>query len=165
MAGSSFFRQVHEHGWRSTFNFGPRPRPTPAAPGRGYVRRRSSRGDRRDVVEAAIRKLPMETYYTRSELSGMTVHELKAKAREMGVDCSTVVEKRDLINRMSEVGGSSGASCSICCEDYDSGDMMRALPCGHRFHVECVDKWFLTATNYSRGPSCPMCNAPLVPNC
>ena len=43
-----------------------------------------------------------------------------------------------------------------------AGDLLRALRCGHRFHCECVDRWLLSATDYSRPPACPMCNAELT---
>ncbi|KAF5839402.1 hypothetical protein DUNSADRAFT_973 [Dunaliella salina] len=52
-------------------------------------------------------------------------------------------------------------SCSICCEDYSEGDAMRVLPCKHQFHIECVDRWFLTSTDYTRPPACPLCNQAL----
>jgi len=52
-------------------------------------------------------------------------------------------------------------SCSICCEDYSEGDAMRVLPCKHQFHIECVDQWFLTSTDYTRPPACPLCNQAL----
>lgn len=44
-----------------------------------------------------------------------------------------------------------------CC----AGDVLRLLGCGHRFHLECIDRWLLSSTDYSRPPACPMCNAEL----
>ena len=38
----------------------------------------------------------------------------------------------------------------------------RRLRCGHVFHLACVDKWSLGATDYSRPVSCAICNQPLV---
>lgn len=64
--------------------------------------------------------------------------------------------------RLQSGANSSSSSCSICCEDYAAGDVLRALPCGHRFHLECIDRWLLSSTDYSRPPACPMCNAELV---
>ncbi|KAG2448884.1 hypothetical protein HYH02_006233 [Chlamydomonas schloesseri] len=60
-------------------------------------------------------------------------------------------------------GASSGAAAAAAAADDDTPVVLRVLRCGHRFHVECVDKWFLSATDYTREPSCPLCNAPLIP--
>ena len=41
--------------------------------------------------------------------------------------------------------------CPICLVDYDEGDTLQLLPCGHFYHPECIEQW-LTNKN-----SCPMC--------
>lgn len=43
-------------------------------------------------------------------------------------------------------------TCSICIEDYESGERIRLLPCGHAFHTECILPWL---TN--RQGCCPLC--------
>jgi hypothetical protein len=43
--------------------------------------------------------------------------------------------------------------CLICLVDYENGDEVRTLPCGHDFHKECVDSWLY---NHS---SCPACRS------
>lgn len=58
-------------------------------------------------------------------------------------------------------GGGGGASkdCSICMDAFEAGDAVRSLPCLHRFHVACVDRW-LTQHN----ASCPVCKMPIIQN-
>ena len=46
-------------------------------------------------------------------------------------------------------------ACSVCLCDYEDGDTLRALPCGHLFHAECADQW-LTAN-----ATCPLCRTSL----
>ena len=41
--------------------------------------------------------------------------------------------------------------CSICLEDFKTGDERKIMPCLHGFHSECVDKWLRT------NGSCPIC--------
>jgi len=42
--------------------------------------------------------------------------------------------------------------CPICLAEFVEGEKMRILPnCNHGFHVECIDKWFVSHS------SCPMC--------
>ncbi|PNH09681.1 hypothetical protein TSOC_003693 [Tetrabaena socialis] len=61
-----------------------------------------------------------------------------------------------------EAGLSAGVGPSQGAGQEADEVVLRVLRCGHRFHVECVDKWFLSSTDYSRVPACPLCNAPLL---
>lgn len=42
--------------------------------------------------------------------------------------------------------------CAICTEELAHGVRLRQLPCGHRFHPECVDPWLLERSRF-----CPLC--------
>jgi len=42
------------------------------------------------------------------------------------------------------------SSCTICIEDFQEGERVRRLPCGHAFHTSCVDAWL------SKKPTCPL---------
>ena len=33
--------------------------------------------------------------------------------------------------------------CVICLEKFQCGDKLRVLPCGHQFHIGCIDHWLL----------------------
>jgi len=52
---------------------------------------------------------------------------------------------------VSAISPSDENSCSICLECVAVGDNIRVLPCGHEFHMDCVDKWL-----YSNA-TCPIC--------
>jgi len=41
--------------------------------------------------------------------------------------------------------------CAICMSDFEEHDHLRELPCGHRYHVLCIDKWL------QNHDECPMC--------
>jgi len=43
-------------------------------------------------------------------------------------------------------------SCSICLCEYEEGESLTRLPCGHVYHEECVSAW---VSNHVR---CPLCN-------
>jgi len=45
----------------------------------------------------------------------------------------------------------SDCNCAVCLSEYDSGDVLRRLPCGHHFHVKCADQWLC------RSKACPLC--------
>ena len=40
---------------------------------------------------------------------------------------------------------------------YDSDERLRALPCDHCFHCECIDKWLISCLQARRPPVCPIC--------
>ncbi|KAL7123816.1 hypothetical protein ABFS83_14G007700 [Erythranthe nasuta] len=42
--------------------------------------------------------------------------------------------------------------CAVCLSEFKENECLRLLPkCGHFFHLECVDKWFISGT------TCPVC--------
>ena len=41
--------------------------------------------------------------------------------------------------------------CAICCLNYQEGNKVFFLPCGHHFHVDCIMPWF------NKSHKCPNC--------
>lgn len=46
--------------------------------------------------------------------------------------------------------------CGICLDSYQIGCLVRCLPCGHRFHAECIDNWLK-----NQSVNCPLDNLPI----
>lgn len=42
-------------------------------------------------------------------------------------------------------------SCAVCISEFDTGDLVRRLPCRHLFHKECIDHWL------RKNKRCPLC--------
>lgn len=42
-------------------------------------------------------------------------------------------------------------TCAICLSEQSDGELLRRLPCGHRFHVHCCDEWL------QHSKRCPLC--------
>ncbi|CAN6450449.1 unnamed protein product [Victoria cruziana] len=49
-------------------------------------------------------------------------------------------------------GASEASQCYVCLMDYEEGDIMRSLPCQHKFHQMCIDKWLKEVHRV-----CPLC--------
>ncbi|KAJ3104107.1 hypothetical protein HDU97_009556 [Phlyctochytrium planicorne] len=47
--------------------------------------------------------------------------------------------------------------CCICLENYEIGELKRTLPCQHKFHANCIDRWL---TAYLK--TCPLCKADIT---
>ncbi len=54
---------------------------------------------------------------------------------------------------VSPASSNTNCDCPICLMDILEGNVCRALPdpCGHIFHMACIDQWFRQST------SCPLC--------
>ncbi|GAB7357078.1 hypothetical protein MBLNU459_g7892t1 [Dothideomycetes sp. NU459] len=48
--------------------------------------------------------------------------------------------------------------CSICTDDFETGQDLRVLPCDHKFHPACIDPWLLNVSG-----TCPLCRIDLNP--
>jgi hypothetical protein len=56
-----------------------------------------------------------------------------------------------------EAAGEGGECCAVCLMEFCANEPLRLLPCGHRYHVGCVDSWLV------RNCHCPMCKRSAVP--
>jgi hypothetical protein len=45
-----------------------------------------------------------------------------------------------------------GQTCAVCTEDFELGDKVRELPCGHYYHIPCIDLWLV------QNRKCPLCS-------
>lgn len=61
------------------------------------------------------------------------------------------LELDKLLRIPSIVCAGRGEDCRVCLEVFDRGEKALLLPCKHRFHAQCVGKWFHSAK------SCPVC--------
>ncbi|NWI95339.1 RNF6 ligase, partial [Pitta sordida] len=47
-------------------------------------------------------------------------------------------------------------TCSVCINEYATGNKLRQLPCRHEFHIHCIDRWL------SENSTCPICRQPVL---
>lgn len=127
------------------------------------------------AAQTTVNSLLVETFVSEEDLhrwsAGQLKEELRQLQRQAEFRCSFsggsearathrllkgggAVEKQELVHAVLIArGGESGSSCAVCLTSYESGDKLRVLPCGHRFHCDCVDRWLLQQSN-----SCPLCS-------
>jgi hypothetical protein len=43
-------------------------------------------------------------------------------------------------------------SCPVCLDEFNQGEVINELPCGHCFHIACIHPWL-----QFRSPCCPLC--------
>lgn len=112
---------------------------------------------------SAVHKLKLETFATAEELRALPVRTLKTllleaqRAAGKEPEPFHLAEKSELVARLlalRNADSSAGSQCAVCLEAYESGVLLRVLPCGHRFHVECIDSWLLR-----RSAACPYCSS------
>lgn len=41
--------------------------------------------------------------------------------------------------------------CNICKDDFLENEIIKMIPCTHRYHKECIEEWL------RRNSVCPMC--------
>lgn len=59
------------------------------------------------------------------------------------------------VQQLTQVARADDASeCSICVEQYEEGEQVATLCCGHTYHPACIHNWLTTGK-----ATCPMCGA------
>ncbi|XVE91507.1 hypothetical protein REPUB_Repub01dG0015800 [Reevesia pubescens] len=50
-----------------------------------------------------------------------------------------------------EIGESEDGECMVCLEEWNPGELAKRMPCKHKFHDKCIEKWL------GIHGSCPVC--------
>lgn len=70
---------------------------------------------------------------------------------EAGAVADASHAEKDNASAKSDEEGDTHLGCSICTEDFQVGEDVRVLPCGHQFHPTCVDPWLINVSG-----TCPL---------
>ena len=97
-----------------------------------YPRARKEEEDRFRSIELAVRRLPTCLYAPTTQSTGPP-------------------------GSAQAAGGED--ECAICLCTLAAGDELRELPCGHKFHFACIDRWLIGREHKKPHgiPSCPLC--------
>lgn len=91
-------------------------------------------GDRDDLVESIMRRL----------------QEMEAN------DQARIAYGQDRTNKLPvkvfRKKSAEDTNCAVCVDEIEDGESVKQLPCGHVYHVKCIDEWL---SRYSS--LCPLC--------
>mmetsp|Transcript_54039 Transcript_54039/g.94924 ORF Transcript_54039/g.94924 Transcript_54039/m.94924 type:complete len:260 (-) Transcript_54039:140-919(-) len=124
----------------------------------------SALGRRGDFDGAVMEYSAVLEYEPNSQVATLARANLQAAARvtadlpltyERGMPLKAIeqLEKFTWDDDRQSAAEASCSSCAICMKDFAIGDEVRKLPCGHVFHVACIDEWL------RRCVDCPLCKA------
>lgn len=76
-------------------------------------------------------------------------------AERIGEAKGSGLKKRDLKSLKTvkfdskSVEDDEHTDCRICITDYVDGEKVTTLPCGHRYHKECIETWLMVSQGHS----------------
>ncbi|ANB14673.1 hypothetical protein AWJ20_2278 [Sugiyamaella lignohabitans] len=95
---------------------------------------------------------------SREPVAAKAVPPVSQSVSEVGTETPAASHVNGTQPMETLVGGlnSDEPDCPICFESFKDGDILRILPCKHRFHALCVDPWLLNSSAL-----CPLCRVDL----
>lgn len=57
-----------------------------------------------------------------------------------------------------ETVNENDGTCSICLDTFKDQEKARVMPCSHKYHLLCIDKWLMQHS------SCPLCKVECILN-
>lgn len=108
------------------------------------------------LSDAEINALPLHKYKA-TPLQAASSNQLSSEngspSQQMPCEVSneTGLKKTDLVVSENMNGREEDLTCSVCLEQVADGELVRSLPCLHRFHSNCIDQWL------RQQATCPVC--------
>ncbi|KAI8077524.1 hypothetical protein BDF21DRAFT_421223 [Thamnidium elegans] len=103
---------------------------------------------RQSLDQALVNLLPTRVYQSREQRKEMDSEKNKTTSNVSVDSFGTLCEL---------------SSCVICLDNFESGNILRRLPCNHEYHRDCIDVWLT-----KKCASCPLCQQiiqiPTVPD-
>ncbi|KAJ7539833.1 hypothetical protein O6H91_11G110900 [Diphasiastrum complanatum] len=97
--------------------------------------------------------------HPRAQEQVLTTEMQKVWSKHAVFDAVPIVKYSARPSDCSHEAKASTTECMICLNEFTEGEMIRILPnCGHIFHVQCIDLWFVCHT------SCPVCRKNIEQN-
>lgn len=102
---------------------------------------------------------PREVYAFNSTIVNLlkAVKERVFYVKENGVFVSPPRPGSRMAYAMKRKDARNAGCCSICREDFVALAIASQLPCGHTYHLDCIDGWVTHCREAGREVSCPMC--------
>jgi hypothetical protein len=102
---------------------------------------------------AVARVLLSVVIYRLCFLSHLRTEGENARRKPRGAT-QELIDALPLVVVSKDAHGNDGfeSGCAVCLCEFEHGDELRRLPCGHRFHATCADTWL------RRNRKCPLCN-------
>lgn len=120
--------------------------PEPVKPGTGDVELED--GQARTHTPANTTPAAVATTASKKEDNVKSTNEASASQVESGLGAAQA-ESVKSGEEPTTKGGDLG--CSICTEDFTTGEDVRVLPCHHKYHPACIDPWLLNVSG-----TCPL---------
>jgi hypothetical protein len=115
--------------------------PEPVKPGTGDVELEDGHGSLHASPELAAMNEGSANQQQQQDSSQEEVNS------GMGPDtrAESIKSGQEPVPKQGELG------CSICTEDFTTGEDVRVLPCRHKYHPACIDPWLLNVSG-----TCPL---------
>ncbi|PVU87323.1 hypothetical protein BB561_006390 [Smittium simulii] len=93
--------------------------------------------------------------FRNNENGSLELPKLKRKARAVSnyYKAYPITNLCDIIEiKNNTIEQKKNYECTICFEEISLNAAIRAIPCKHIFHLECLDVWVI-----QQNPFCPLC--------
>ena len=118
-----------------------------------FTRRTGARRERpRLLAEEQVLSLPTVEYCANA--AGTAARMERAESMPVSAAAQQTPLGRRSASTLDAAARNTFNVCDVCIEEYVDGEQLLELPCGHRYHPECILPWLT-----KRSSRCPHCRA------